>query len=225
MTDRPVIYITRGQVPDEFERLRRDWYIARHSTDVVGFGFLSARGFRAETEPQNVNIYELPSADLLTDPGYMAMRKADTFSPSVMGSFTYFSAALYAQDHVWDGAGAMLDKAPLFKGMAVSLLEFDIDPAAGTAPAWFERAVVRRWSGRPDVLTFRLWEQRFEHPLFKPKEARWCGAVEWSGPVDRVAVPLAEAAKDAPGLSRIRTQIAAKWYGLAREAGLIPKEL
>jgi hypothetical protein len=52
----PIIYITRGQMPDEFELKQREWYRRRHSTDLLGVGFWSARGFRCPTVPQNYNV-------------------------------------------------------------------------------------------------------------------------------------------------------------------------
>ena len=62
----PIIYITRGQIPDDVEVRRREWFQRRHATDLVGIGFYSARGYRSTTVPQNCNVYELPDAALLS---------------------------------------------------------------------------------------------------------------------------------------------------------------
>jgi hypothetical protein len=86
----PIIYITRGQMSDEFELEQRDWYRRRHSTDLLGVGFWSARGYRCPSKPQNCNVYELPNVELLSSDAYMNMRKNDPYCPTVMKAYIIF---------------------------------------------------------------------------------------------------------------------------------------
>jgi hypothetical protein len=212
----PIIYITRGQISDEFEVKRREWYRRRHSTDVVGVGFWSARGYRCPTAPQNCNVYELPNAELLSSQHYMEMRKADTFSPTVMKAFTYLSASLYTQLAVKDPQGRAVERVPTIRGPVLEMVSFDHAGGAEAVHDWFDHSIVAKHSGGEGMRTLRLWEQRDAHPLFPPKEPRWCAVIEWAA--DPGTAALREAAEDAPlKLDNIRAEMATKWYGLVRE--------
>ncbi len=214
----PVIYVTRGEMPDEFEVKRREWYKAKHSTDVVGVGFWSARGYRCQTKPRNFNIYELPSADILSSDAYMNMRKADTFSPTVMKTFEYISAAIYTQVSVEDAQGNPLENVPSVRGPVLVMLNFDTEESEDKIRSWFEDDVVKSHRNTNGVRTFRLWEQRAAHPLFPPKEPRWCAAVEWAQDPGETKKRLYDAATSSKvKLTNVRPDIATKWYGLVRE--------
>ena len=214
----PIIYITRGQIPDDVEVKRREWFRRRHSTDLLGIGFLSARGFRCPTTPQNCNVYELPEAALLASEIYMQTRKADTFSPTVMKAFTYISASIYTQVAVMGADGAALARTPTIRGPVLELLNFDTALSGDAVAAWFGRDVVDPHRGRAGVRSIRLWEQRDAHPLFPPKEPRWTAAVEWARDPGAGASrlhPLAQRASTA--LANARAETATKWYGLVRD--------
>lgn len=214
----PIIYITRGQISDEFEVKRRHWYRTRHATDVVSVGFLSARGYRSPTAPQNVNVYELPSVDVLAAQAYMDVRKADTFSPTVMKEFTYLSASLYTQMKVKGPSGDALDQVPTIRGPVLDMVSFDATGDQDGVPDWFERSIVGPHRNADGIRTIRLWEQRDAHPLFPPKEPRWCVALEWAHDPGAAGAGLREAVARAPiPLDNIRAASAMKWYGLVRE--------
>jgi len=214
----PIIYVTRGELSDEFELKRREWYKTRHSTDVVGVGFWSARGYRCPTKPRNFNIYELPSAELLATDAYMNMRKADTFSPTVMKAFEYISAALYTQLCVKDAQGRVVENVPSIRGPVLVMLNFDSDESEETIQSWFEDEIANSHHGTEDIRTFRLWEQRAAHPLFPPKEPRWCATIEWARDPGDAKQRLYDAAKSGKvKLTNVRPDIATKWYGLVRE--------
>lgn len=213
----PIIYITRGQLTEEFEAKRRVWYRTRHATDVLSVGFWSARGYSCSTVPQNCNVYELPSIDVVSSDAYMAMRKADTFGPSVVSSFSYLSASLYNQVLVTDAKGHRMTEVPTIKGPVLSMLRFDhADPNA--VKAWFEKQVIPLHRDATGVTTIRLWEQGGSHPLFPPKEPRWCAAVEWHQATDDAGAGLRTAAND-PSimLEKTNVDVGVKWYGLVRE--------
>lgn len=213
----PIIYITRGQLTPEFEAKRRIWYRTRHATDVLGVGFWSARGYSCPTVPQNCNVYELPSVDVVSSEAYMAMRKADTFGPTVVNSFTYLSASLYNQVAATDAKGAKLTDVPSIKGPVLSMLRFD-HADSDAVKAWFEKQVVALHRGVSGVTTIRLWEQGAGHPLFPPKEPRWCAAVEWHRNTDDAGAGLRNAAADASiRLDKTNIDVGVKWYGLVRE--------
>lgn len=214
---RPIIYITRGQLTKEFEEKRRVWYRTRHATDVLSVGFWSARGYSCPTEPQNCNVYELPSADVVSSDAYMAMRKADTFGPTVVKSFSYLSASLYTQVAVTDRQGAPLQDIPTIRGPVLAMLRFDSADGAAVR-RWFDEKVVGACKGKDEVTTIRLWEQSANHPLFPPKEPKWCAAVEWHKRPDAADAQLqAAAAHSSIQLERTSIDVGVKWYGLARE--------
>ena len=214
----PIIYITRGQMPDDFEVKRREWYRRKHSTDVIGVGFWSARGYRCPTVPQNCNVYELPNIELLSSDEYMNMRKNDTFSPTVMKSFTYLSASLYTQVVVKDPKGEAIATVPTIRGPVLEMVNFDCADGGAAVHDWFERSIVSKHAGNDAVRTMRLWEQSAAHPLFPPKEPRWCATVEWLRDPGTEAAGMRQAAEEAPiKLEKIRADIATKWYGLVRE--------
>jgi hypothetical protein len=214
----PIIYITRGQMPDDFELEQRDWYRRRHSTDLLGVGFWSARGYRCPTTPQNCNVYELPNVEILSSDDYMNMRKNDPYSPTVMKAYTYLSASVYAQAIVKDPNGETVARIPTMRGPVLEMVSFDHADGGTAVSDWFERSIVDRHRGKEAVRTVRLWEQCAAHPLFPPKEPRWCVAVEWTTDPGTAAARLLRAAEEAPiKLDNIRANIATKWYGLVRE--------
>jgi len=212
----PLVYMTRSETSDEFEVPRREWYRRRHSTDIIGVGFWSARAYRATAIPRNWSVYEIPDVSLLSSDAYMEMRRNDTFSPTVMKSFSYMSASVYTQ--VWVGGenGRVTDAVPSLRGAALSLMKFDLDDSAAVNE-WFQARVVEPYGGVSDVATVRLWEQRDAHPLFPPKEPRWCVAVEWASAARVDNVWLARAMKNAPSLINAGIDAGIKWYGLMRE--------
>jgi hypothetical protein len=214
---RAIIYITRGQLTPEFEAKRRVWYRTRHATDVLGVGFWSARGYSCPTVPQNCNVYELPSVDVVSSEAYMAMRKADTFGPTVVNSFSYLSASLYNQDVVTDASGKPIEDVPTIKGPVLSMLRFDCADVEGVK-TWFDKKIVAAHRGQPGVTTIRLWQQGSGHPLFPPKEPRWCAAVEWHRKPDNAGATLHAAVEDTSiKLEKTNVDVGVKWYGLVRE--------
>ncbi len=210
----PFIYITRGQMPEDFEVKRKEWHRRKHAPDVVGLGFLSARAYSSKTTPQNCNVYEIADLALFDDPAYMAMRKADTFVPTVMKSFTYHSASFYRQAIVLDRDGKSLSPAPTLHGRALSLLYFGHDDEA-RVHAWFRNVVTK--GDNDEVLTFRLWDQTRAHPLEPPKESRWIAAIAWSVPGPRDGSRLEHAAAQLPWAEVARAELVVKWYGLMEE--------
>jgi hypothetical protein len=218
----PLIYVTRSETSDDFEVARREWYRRRHSTDIVGVGFWSARGFRATSVPRNWSVYEIPDVGLLSSDAYMEMRRNDTFSPTVMKSFSYMSASVYTQ--VWVGAksGPIADLAPTIAGACLSVAKFDAEDT-DAVHNWFEREVFGPYRNALGTASVRLWEQRDAHPLFPPKEPRWCAAVEWIAATQVDAAGLARALNAAPWLSNASLDTATKWYGLVREDVFAPR--
>jgi hypothetical protein len=213
----PIIYITRGQMSDEFELEQRDWYRRRHSTDLLGVGFWSARGYRCPSKPQNCNVYELPNVELLSSDAYMNMRKNDPYSPTVMKAYSYLSASLYMQVAVKDPRGEPTASVPTMRGPVLEMVNFDHTDGRAGVHEWFESSVVSGHLGNEAVRTMRLWEQCAAHPLFPPSEPRWCVAVEWTRDPG-TAAGLLEVAEQAPiKLDNVRAEIATKWYGLVRE--------
>jgi hypothetical protein len=214
----PTIYITRGQIPDDVEVKRREWVARKHAPDLLGIGFYSARGFRCATTPQNCNVYELPSAAILGSDIYMQVRKADTFSPTVMKAFTYISASIYTQVVVAGSDGTTPAHTPTLRGPVLSLLNFDTDAPADAVERWFRASVVDAHRGREGLSSMRLWEQRDAHPLFPPKEPHWTAAVEWSRDPGE---PLRDLARVAAGasiaLANVKSETAVKWYALVRD--------
>lgn len=213
---KPLIYVTRSETTDDFEVRRRDWYRRRHSTDIVGVGFWSARGFRATVMPRNWSVYEIPSVALLSSDAYMEMRRNDTFSPTVMKSFSYMSASVYTQVWIGERRGEIKGSAPTLGGVALSLAKFDSDDAKAVR-AWFHGRVLPAYRGKRFVATVRLWEQRDAHPLFPSNEPRWCAAIEWTSIESIDSDDLAHALEQAPSLRNCSADTGTKWYGLVRE--------
>jgi hypothetical protein len=64
----------------------------------------------------------------------------------------------------------------------------------------------------------RLLEQRDAHPLFPPKEPRWCAVAEWAADPGSGADRLAALANgESIAMRSARFQTAAKWCALVRE--------
>jgi hypothetical protein len=212
----PLIYVTRSETDDDFEVTRREWYRRRHSTDIIGVGFWSARGFRATAVPRNWSIYEIPKISVLSSDAYMEMRRNDTFSPTVMKSFSYMSASVYTQVWVGQPGGRITGLIPTLAGTGISAAKFDADDPDAVRK-WFEREVFETYRTVPGVSTVRLWEQRSAHPLFPPKEPRWCVAIEWALASQADEGILSRALDAAPGARSASFNSAEKWYGLLRE--------
>jgi hypothetical protein len=213
----PFIYITRGQMPDDFEVKRKEWYRKKHGPDVLGFGLLSSRGFSGVDHPQNCNVYEVNDLGIFDTPEYMAYRKADTFIPTVMSSFTYHSKTFYKQEIVTDRDGRDIADVPTLSGGALSLLYFEKDDASAVT-SWFRNAVASRL-GSEAVRTFRLWDQTHQHPLEPRKESRWVATIEWFEKAGLGKEALADAATQLAGAQVVRSEIVDKWYGLLLEDG------
>ena len=213
--DVPFIYITRGQMPEDFEIKRKAWHRSKHAPDAVGLGFLSARAYSGEAFPQNCNVYEIADLDLFEDPGYMAMRKADTFIPTVMDKFSYHSATFYKQAVVLDAHGSTLSDVPTLSGRSLSLLYLDFSDERSPTE-WFRNSISAL--DKVSVRTFRMWERTRQHPLEPPKESRWCAAIEWTVANPGDALRLEDAASKAPGVKVVRSEIVVKWYGLLQES-------
>lgn len=214
MTGVPSIYITRGQMTEEFNAKRMEWHRRKHAPDVVGLGFLSARAYSSRAFPQNCNVYEIADLDLFEDPAYMAMRKADTFIPMVMNSFSYHSATFYEQAMVADAGGRPLAVVPTLSGRALSLLYAEF-PDGVSVIDWF-RGVLPEIGG-PPIRTFRLLERTRQHPLEPPKETRWCVLIEWAVADPPDALRLESAVSKVRGTRVARSELVVKWYGLVQE--------
>jgi len=211
----PYIYITRGQMPEDFEVKRKAWHRSKHAPDVVGLGFLSARAYSGEATPQNCNVYEIADLGLFEDPAYMAMRKADSFIPTVVSKFSYHSATFYKQAAVLDASGSPVEKIPTLSGRALSLLYIELaDERAATE--WFKSAVASL--DKSDIQTLRLWERTRQHPLEPPKESRWCAAIDWAVAAPSDALRLESKANVAPVAKVVRSEFVVKWYGLLQES-------
>lgn len=213
--DVPFIYVTRGQMPEDFEIKRKAWHRSKHAPDVVGLGFLSARAYSGQASPQNCNVYEIADLDLFEDPAYMAMRKADTFVPTVMDKFTYHSATFYKQAVVLDAQGSPLADVPTLSGRALSLLYLEFSDES-SATHWFRDSIPAL--DNSGVRTFRMWERTRQHPLEPPKESRWCAAIEWTIASPRDALRLEGAARNVSGVQVARSELVVKWYGLLQES-------
>jgi hypothetical protein len=213
--DAPFIYITRGQMPEDFEVKRKAWHRSKHAPDVVGLGFLSARAYSGQAFPQNCNVYEIADLNLFEDPAYMAMRKADTFIPTVMDKFSYHSATFYKQTVVLDGDGSPIREVPTLSGRALSLLYIDFVGDL-VPPDWFRNSI--RKLDKTSARTFRMWERTRQHPLEPPKESRWCAAIEWEVADPSDPLRLEGAAREESETNVIRSELVVKWYGLLQES-------
>ena len=76
---KPLIYIVRAELDADFVEPHHEWYARKHAPDVLGVGFLSARGYDATTAPHMWNIYEVPNLDIFSLDIYNNMHKNDPF--------------------------------------------------------------------------------------------------------------------------------------------------
>lgn len=176
---KPMIYITRGNLPEDFEDKHHRWYAAKHSTDVLGVGFWSARGYDSLSSPKMLNLYEVPSLDLFSTDQYRAMRKNDPFVAEAVGNLADFSAAVYSQIVVVTNDGTELASPPTTRGPVVIVHRFNSGAEDSVIEQQFRDVVVSEHVGIDSVRTVRLLKQGDKHPLFEQQEPTWAIIVEW----------------------------------------------
>lgn len=216
----PLIYITRGNLPDDFEEAHHEWYARRHAPEVLGCGFWSARGYDSDGIPKMCNIYEVPNVDIFSTPQYREMRKNDPFVPIAVSKLHGLTASIYSQIEVVDSEGAAIRQIPTVTGGAISFLRFDDGDEARTK-AWFTKNVVDRFKSAKGLQRMRLLDQRQEHPLFPRKEPQWLVFVEWESEGAMKAADAKNVLTEAMGKladkATAKIDAAKKRFGLKRE--------
>jgi hypothetical protein len=215
-----LIYITRGNLPEDFEDAHHEWYARKHAPEVLGAGFWSARGYDAEGIPKMCNIYEVPNLDVFSSTQYREMRKNDPFVPIAVSKLHGLTASVYSQIRIVDRKGADVQRAPTVSGKSIGFLRFD-DEDDARVKAWFQTNIVNRLKGVDGLQRIRLLEQRQQHPLFPRKEPQWCVFVEWESKAAREGAKgqgvLDAAMSQLASKATAKTDGASKRFGLKRE--------
>ena len=217
---KPLIYIVRAELADGFENEHHDWYARKHAPDVLGVGFLSARGYDATTSPHMWNIYEVPNVDIFSLSIYSDMHKNDPFVALAIPKLHGRTVSVFTQVIIAGGNGTETSSCPTFSGPRMISLRFDTAADRPRVEAWFRKSVLAPLAGKKDVNRSRLWEQQESHPKWPSTEARWSVAVEAGAGADPGGLcKLLEQAlvESSLGAEKVKIDVANKRYALVRE--------
>jgi hypothetical protein len=215
---RPLIYIVRAELADDFIEPHHDWYARKHAPDVLGVGFLSARGYDATTAPHMWNIYEVPNVDIFSLAIYNDMHKNDPFVALAIPKLQGRTVSVFTQVIIAGADGRDIAGCPTFSGPGLVSLRFDTAGDARQTAAWFRESVVAPLAGNAGINRIRLWEQQQSHPKWATTEPRWSVAVETSRDADEAVVRGAlERSAQALHARSAKIDVAHKRYALVRE--------
>jgi hypothetical protein len=215
---RPLIYIVRAELVPDFVEPHHDWYARKHAPDVLGVGFLSARGYDATTAPHMWNIYEVPNVEIFSLDIYNNMHKNDPFVAIAIPKLQGRTVSVFTQVVIADGDGRETPGTPTFSGPRLVSLRFDTDSQTGQAEEWFRGSVVAPLAGKPGINRIRLWEQQQSHPKWQSTEPRWSVAVETNPEADEALVrSVLDRSAQAIRARTAKIDVADKRYALVRE--------
>lgn len=217
----PLIYIVRADLPDDFLDEHHAWYARKHAPDVVGAGFISARGYDSPVVPKMWNIYEVSSVEVFKSDRYNNSHKNDPFVAVAVKKLIGRTVSVYTQVAGSNVDGKKLSPMPTLYGPGLSSLRFDSEAGADAVNTWF-KSVEKKLAGTKGLRTIRLWEQREQHPKWTSTEPRWTMACEWES--DKVAEAadirgIMKSLASDPKLkaSKVQVDIVQKRYGMVRE--------
>jgi hypothetical protein len=215
---RPLIYIVRAELAADFIEPHHEWYARKHAPDVLGVGFLSARGYDATTVPHMWNIYEVPNVEIFSLDIYNNMHKNDPFVAQAIPKLQGRTVSVFTQVIIAGADGRDIAGCPTFSGPRLVSLRFDAPGDAGQTKEWFRASVVPSLAGKPGIHRIRLWEQQQSHPKWPTTEPRWSVAVETRRDADDALVRgvLDRAAQALPAQAS-KIDVADKRYALVRE--------
>lgn len=216
--ERPLIYIVRAELAEDFVEEHHAWYARKHAPDVLGVGFLSARGYDATTVPHMWNIYEVPNVEIFSLDIYNNMHKNDPFVALAIPKLQGRTVSVFTQLVIAGGDGAQIAGCPTFSGPRLVSLRFDTGDDRSSVEQWFRTSVVAPLAGKPGINRARLWEQQLSHPKWPTTEPHWSVAVEASRGADEAAVrQVLEQAGQSLRADRVKIDVADKRYALVRE--------
>ena len=215
---RPLIYIVRAELAADFVEPHHEWYARKHAPDVLGVGFLSARGYDATTAPHMWNIYEVPNVEIFSLDIYNNMHKNDPFVALAIPKLQGRTVSVFTQVVIASGDGQEIAGCPTFSGPRLVSLRFDTTSDARQTAEWFRGSVVTSLAGKPGIKRIRLWEQQQSHPKWPSTEPRWSVAVETTRDADEaVASGVLERSARVLPAQTAKIDVADKRYGLVRE--------
>jgi hypothetical protein len=214
----PLIYVVRAELADDFVEPHHEWYARKHAPDVLGVGFLSARGYDATTAPHMWNIYEVPNIEIFSLDIYNNMHKNDPFVALAIPKLQGRTVSLFTQVIIAGANGRDIAGCPTFSGPRLVSLRFDTAGEARQTAEWFRGSVVAPLAGKPGINRIRLWEQQQSHPKWPTTEPRWSVAVETSRDADEATVRgVLDRASQALPTRAAKLDVADKRYALVRE--------
>ena len=215
---KPLIYVVRAELAADFVEPHHDWYARKHAPDVLGVGFLSARGYDATTAPHMWNIYEVPNVEIFSLDIYNNMHKNDPFVALAIPKLQGRTVSVFTQVIIAGGDGRDVAGCPTFSGPRLVSLRFDTAGDASKTEEWFRRSVVASLAGKPGINRVRLWEQQQSHPKWPTTEPHWSVAVETSRDADEAVVrDVLDRASQALPTRNAKLDVADKRYALVRE--------
>jgi hypothetical protein len=213
----PLIYAPQGNMGPEHIDEHRNWYMTRHAPTLMGVGFYSARMFDG-VGTRWCNMYEIPDLDILSTPQYKAIKTNDTFRDKNISRFSNLNVTIYTQEHIVDGRGAVLDRAPGVFGPAISFVRFDWSGDSAGLQSWLRETLLRSAASAAPIRSVRLLERTGEHPELKTTYPHFAALVEWSNKGLPPTEPLNSAAKQlGAAASNISSEGFSKRFGLVRE--------
>jgi len=215
---RPLIYVVRAELAADFVEPHHDWYARKHAPDVLGVGFLSARGYDATTAPHMWNIYEVPNVEIFSLDIYNNMHKNDPFVALAIPKLQGRTVSVFTQVIIAGADGRDIAGCPTFSGPRLVSLRFDTGGDARQTAAWFRESVVAPLAGKAGINRVRLWEQQQSHPKWATTEPHWSVAIETSRDADEaVAKDVLERSAKALPATTTKIDVADKRYALVRE--------
>jgi hypothetical protein len=182
MTALPLLYVSRFDVSPDRTTPFRAWFSRRHAPDLLAAGFLSATLFEALSgSPRVCDLYEL--SDLSSfGPAYQAARAADDEEPSLPGTVTNQSRAVYRQvctAGLPDTSGAGPHWTAALVAPVMATLRFSCVENDRAVALWFQERELSALLARPGCLTARLGAQvEAGRPNREPRP--WSLFTEWA---------------------------------------------
>lgn len=214
----PILYTAELDLPEADVERFLDWFAFRHVPDLTRSGFPVSTCYRAlEGDMNLIDIYELPSADVLASPVYAGMGGRDAYAAEILAKRRDKSNTVYTQRAVAPegfGAGASLDAD------WVSILRFDAGPevAAGVEAALRAQAAKFHELGATRI---RFAERGPDHPVYPTHRPRWLAMAEWPsrpGPDASLSAVLDHVPPE--GLSGLKPFLGHRVYPWPDERGL-----
>lgn len=172
----PILYTAELGLEEEDVPIFLDWYAFRHVPDIVACGFSICCCYRAvEGDMTFLDLYELPSRKVFTNPRYTRLAVRDVYAPAILGKRRDKSNTLYRQRAI---AQNLSGDGPTLDADWVTAVRFEASAgAAGAVEDGLRGEATRLFA--LGALRLRFAERTENHPVYTTHRPRWIALAEW----------------------------------------------